>query len=424
MELINYKDRIIDEKLKIYLETFGAVLIEGPKWCGKTWTGKNASSSEFLLADPKGNFNNKNLALMNPELALIGKNPRLIDEWQEAPLLWDAIRRAVDKNINKGLFILTGSSTINKDSYIHSGTGRIARLKMRPMSLYESGKSTGSISLFDICYDRTKDSLTGEVDLNTIIEYILVGGWPSSMNLEFSYGSLIPKEYINSLINEDIYRTDKIKRDKHKVELLLRSLARNESTTVTNTKLKNDIIDKEADDINIDTITDYLNLFNRLYIIENIPPFSTKIRSSLRVKQNEKRHFIDPSLPCALLSLTKEKLLNDLELLGFLFESLVLRDLLTYVDSFGARLYHYQDYKNKEIDAIIELDDGEWCAFEIKLGANKIDEAANNLTSINDDIKKEGGKPAKVLCVICGLTNAAYKRKDGVYVVPITALKD
>ena len=424
MKMNNYKNRIIDKSLDIYLDIFGAVLIEGPKWCGKTWTSKYHSNSEFLLADPKGNFNNKQLAMMNPELALSGEKPRLIDEWQEVPSIWDAIRGKVDEVGEKGQFILTGSATVNKDKYIHSGTGRIARLRMRPMSLYESGLSDGKISLRDICYNEATDCFTGDVNLDAIINYVLVGGWPASINMTEKQGTLLSKEYIKSVLSEDIYKVDNIKRDAHKVELLLRSLARNESTTVTNKTLKNDVKEKDFDDINIDTITDYLNLFNKLYLIENLPPFANKLRSSLRVKQSEKRHFVDPSLACALLNLTKEKLLNDLEFLGFLFESLVERDLLTYVSSFNAKLYHYQDYDNNEMDAIIELEDGSWCGFEIKLGAHQIEEAANNLIEINESIKKQGGTPAKSLCVICGLTNAAYKRPDGVYVVPITSLKD
>ncbi len=424
MKLPDYKERIIDNKLNLYLETFGAVLIEGPKWCGKTWTGLHHSNSEFLLSDPKGNFNNKKMALMSPDLVLDGETPRLIDEWQEAPAIWDAVRGQIDFSNKKGQYILTGSATVNKSSYIHTGTGRIAHLKMRPMSLFESGKSDGKISLKAICNNEAGNLLTGEVCLNDIINNILVGGWPSSISLKTENGILVSKEYVKSIINEDIFKIDGVKRDKRKVELLLRSLARNESTTVTNSVLKKDIKDKDLDDINIDTITDYLNVLNNLYILESIPPFSSNIRSSLRVKQSEKRHFVDPSLPSALLNLTKEKLLNDLELLGFLFESLVERDLLTYVESFNAKLYHYQDYNNNEMDAVIELEDGSWCGIEIKLGANQIDNAANNLLKINNSIKEKGGKEAKSLCVICGLTNAAYKRPDGVYVVPITSLRD
>ena len=424
MIIDGYKKRVVDDIVDLYIKTFGAVLIEGPKWCGKTWTSKYHSNSEFLLADSKGNFNNKKLAMLNPELVLEGNKPRLIDEWQEVPSIWDAVRSKVDENVEKGQYILTGSTTVNKNEYIHSGTGRIARLKMRTMSLYESGGSDGKISLKDICDNKTKDLFIGEVSLERILNYILVGGWPAAINQSEKQGMLLTKEYIKSVLREDIYKLDNIKRDGHKVELLLKSLARNESTTVTNKTLKNDIKEKDFDDIDVDTITDYLDLLNRLYLIENIPPFANKIRSSLRVKQSEKRHFIDQSLACAILNLSKEKLINDLELTGFLFESLVERDLLTYVSAFDGKLYHYQDYDNNEIDAIIELNDGSWCGIEIKLGASQIEEAANNLVRINKLLANKGGKEAKSLCVICALTNAAYKRKDGVYVVPITSLKN
>lgn len=420
----NYKKRIIDETLKKYLETFGVLLIEGPKWCGKTWTGSNASNSVFLLADPKNNFNNKQIALLNPDIVLNGDNPRLIDERQEVPSLWDAVRGRVDESAKKGQFILTGSSAVDKSKYIHSGTGRIAHLKMRTMSLYESGFSDGVISLKDICYGTAIDCLTQNASLDKLIDCVLIGGWPSTIGMSVDQSIIVAKEYIKSVLNEDIYKVDNIKRDKHKVELLLKSLARNEATTVTNKTLKNDIKEKDYDDVDTNTITNYLNLLNDLYLVENIPPYSSRIRSSLRVKQSEKRHFVDPSLPCAILHLTKDKLLNDLNYFGFLFESMVERDLLTYVDSFNAKLYHYQDYANNEIDAVIELEDSSWCGFEIKLGANQIDEAAKNLVRINSKIIEDGGKPAKSLCVICGLVNAAYKRPDGVYVVPFTSLKN
>lgn len=420
----DYKKRIIDDTLKKYLETFGVLLIEGPKWCGKTWTGSNASNSVFLLADPKNNFNNKQIALLNPDIVLNGDNPRLIDERQEVPSLWDAVRGRVDESAKKGQFILTGSSAVDKSKYIHSGTGRIAHLKMRTMSLYESGFSDGVISLKDICYGTAIDCLTQNASLDKLIDCVLIGGWPSTIGMSVDQSIIVAKEYIKSVLNEDIYKVDNIKRDKHKVELLLKSLARNEATTVTNKTLKNDIKEKDYDDVDANTITNYLNLLNDLYLVENIPPYSSRIRSSLRVKQSEKRHFVDPSLPCAILHLTKDKLLNDLNYFGFLFESMVERDLLTYVDSFNAKLYHYQDYANNEIDAVIELEDSSWCGFEIKLGANQIDEAAKNLVRINSKIIEDGGKPAKSLCVICGLVNAGYKRPDGVYVVPFTSLKN
>ena len=420
----NYKPRLIDDLLNKYLKTFPVIVIEGPKWCGKTWTGKNAASSEFLLMDPKDNFNNRLLANISPELILDGEKPRLIDEWQEVPTVWDAVRGKVDQINEKGQFILTGSSAINKDRYVHSGTGRMARLRMRPMSLYESGYSNGLVSLKDICLGQFENRLTGEVSLYNIIDYILIGGWPSNINVGVEEGTLVAREYIKSVLDQDIFKVDNVKRDPRKINLLFKSLARNESTTVTNNTLKNDIKEKDYDDISIDTLSEYLNLLDKLYLIENIPPFAPSIRSKLRVKQSDKRHFVDPSLPCAILQLSKEKLLSNLNLLGFLFESMVLRDLLTYVSTFGAKLYHYQDYNNNEIDAVIELDDSSWCAFEIKLGTNQIEEAAQNLLRINKKIHDEGGQKAKTLCVICGLGNAAYKRDDGVYVVPITALKN
>ena len=425
MQIKGYKKRIIDSKIDQYLKVFGSILIEGPKWCGKTWTSRFHSNSEFLVSSPKNNFNNRKIALIEPDIVLEGPTPKLIDEWQEVPSLWDAIRNKVDERPIKGQFILTGSASINKNSYIHSGTGRIARLKMRPMSLFESSDSDGKISLKELCVNKKEENIfTGDINLTKIIDLILKGGWPSAISLSTEEAMLVSKEYVKSIINEDIYKVDNIKRDSHKLKLLLNSLARNESTTATNKRLKRDIQQIDEDDLDANTIGEYLNIFDSLYITENIPPFSTKLRSSLRVKQSYKRHFVDPSLPCALLNLTKEKLINDLELLGFLFESLVIRDLLTYVESFNAKLFHYQDYRGNEIDLIIELEDSSYVGVEVKLGAHQIDEAASNLIRINEEISKNGGKKASSLVVICGLTNASYKRADGVYVLPITSLKN
>lgn len=420
-----YKPRVIDETIEQYLKTFGAICIEGPKWCGKTWTSSHHSNSEIYIGDPSGNFQNRTLAQMSPELVLDGKSPRLIDEWQEVPPLWDAVRHKVDESGGKGQFILTGSATPNHKGIMHSGAGRIARIKMHTMSLYESGDSSGEISLAELCNGNFTPTMTGEVYINDLIEYIIKGGWPANVDIPAEQAALLPPQYIDAIIEDDVYRIDGVKRNKEKMKLLLRSLARNESTTVTNSVLAKDI--KEIDDVNIDkdTVAEYLDIFKRLFIIDNQRPFAANIRSSVRVKQAEKRHFCDPSIACALLKATPHMLINDLQTLGFLFEALCERDLKIYAESFGASLYHYQDYDNKEIDAVIELSNGEWCAFEIKLGANQIDEAAKNLLDINKKIEKDPkGKPAKVLCVICGLSNAAYKRPDGVYVVPITALKN
>ena len=424
MDIKNYKPRIIDNMIDEYLKTFGAVCIEGPKWCGKTWTSIYHSTSSIMIGDPTGNFQNKRLAETAPNIVLEGEKPRLIDEWQEVPRLWDAVRYEVDKLSKKGQFILTGSATPNHKGILHSGAGRIGKLRMRPMSLYESGDSTGDISLKDLCNGKMNEKMTGEVDLRKIIEFIVRGGWPGNLGVPIERAGLLPESYIDAILDDDVYRIDEVKRDTNKMRLLLRSLARNESTTVTNKTLKRDIKQIDDEDIDIDTVASYLDIFTRLFILDNQKPFATSIRSSLKVKQSEKRHFVDPSLACSLLKATPEKLLNDLNTLEFLFEALCERDLKIYAESFRSNVYHYQDYKDREIDAVVELEDGDWCAFEIKLGANQIDEAAESLLKIKDEIEKENGKSPKVLCVICGLVNAAYKREDGVYVVPITALKN
>ncbi len=425
MEIQNYRKRIVDAKIEEYLKMFGAVCIEGPKYCGKTWAGRFHANSETLLHNNTGEgSNNIEIAKISPNIILEGAKPKLIDEWQEATNLWDEIRNNIDKSGLKGQYILTGSSTPKRDGISHSGAGRFGKIHLRPMSLYESGDSTGVVSLQDICNNQEIAKSTGEVDLKELARLIIRGGWPGNLEFSSSEAKKALNEYIDLIINDDLYRLDGINRDKHKMKLLLKSLARNESTTVTNTTLKRDINEKDNEDIDIDTLASYLNALDKLFLLDNDEPFSTNIRSSIRVKQSEKRHFADPSIACALLNLSEEKLINDLETFGFLFEAMVERDLKIYADSFDAKTYHYQDYLNREIDQVIELEDGTWCAFEIKLGVNAIDQAASNLIKIRDSIKENNGNYPKVLCVICGLANAAYKRADGVYVVPITALKN
>lgn len=420
-----YKPRIIDHQVEEYLSAFGAVCVEGPKWCGKTWTSSYHSKSEIYIGDPAGNFQNRQLAELSPALVLEGETPRLIDEWQEVPPLWDAVRYKVDQTAQKGQFILTGSATPNHKGILHSGAGRIARLRMRPMSLWESGDSSGKVPLEQLCQGKLTPAMTGEVDLKKLIELIIRGGWPGSLGLTLEQAALLPAQYLDAVIDDDVYRMDGVKRDTQKMRLLLRSLARNESTTVTNKTLMKDIKAVDDEDIDGNTVAAYLDIFKRLFITDNQPPFSSSIRSSVRVKQAEKRHFADPSLACALLKATPTSLLGDLETLGFLFEALCERDLRIYAEAFGAQLYHYQDYKNQEIDAVVELPDGRWCAFEIKLGANQIDAAAENLLNIKKQIEDDPkGKPPAVLCVLCGMANAVYQRPDGVFVVPVTTLKE
>ena len=424
MEREDYRPRLIDNIIDSYLEAFGAVCVEGPKWCGKTWTSSYHCKSEIMLGNPDGNFQNRQLAQMSPSLVLEGETPRLIYEWQEVPQLWDAVRYKVDQSGNKGQFILTGSATPNHKGILHSGAGRIAKLRMRPMSLFESGNSSGDISLKDICEGRIEPKISGEVDLRKLIDFIIRGGWPANQETTLKQAAYLPIQYIRAVLDDDVYRIDNVKRDKHKMELLLRSLARNEATTVTNKKLKNDIKEIDDEDIDVETVSAYLDVFQRLFLTDNQKPFEAKLRSSIRIKQAEKRHLSDPSLAAALLNATPEMLLNDLNTLGFLFEALCERDLKIYAESFDAELYHYQDYNNNEMDAVIAMPDGKWCGFEIKLGANQIDMAAENLIKIKNEIKASGGIAPDSLCVICGLSNAAYQRPDGVFVVPITALRN
>ena len=425
MEIKNYRKRIVDEQIEQYLKLFGAICIEGPKYCGKTWAGRYHANSETLLhIQTGGSSNDVELAKISPSIILEGEKPKLIDEWQEATNLWDEIRYDVDKSGLKGQYILTGSSTPKRKGISHSGAGRYGKIYLRTMSLYESGDSSGLISLKDICEGKEINQSTGNVDLRNLAKLIIRGGWPSNLTYTANESRKVVNEYINLIIEDDLYKLDGIKRDKHKMRLLLKSLARNESTTVSNATLKNDIKEIDNEDIDIDTVASYLDALDRLFLLDNDAPFSTNIRSSVRVKQNEKRHFADPSIACALLNLTEEKLIGDLETFGFLFEALVAHDLKVYANSFDAQVYHYQDYQNREIDFVIELEDGSWCAFEVKLGANAIENAAKNLIKIRDSIKEKNGKVPSTLCVICGMTNAAYRRPDGVYVVPLTALKN
>ena len=423
LENKDYKHRIVENRIKRYLQVFGAVTIEGPKWCGKTWTASYFANSEIYLQDPSGNFQNRQLAQTSPTLILDGETPRLIDEWQDVPAIWDAVRGRVDKTKEKGQFLLTGSTVIDRSEIKHSGAGRFGTIQMHPMSLYELGLSSGKVSLKDLCEDRFEPVMTGEVDLRDLAVYIARGGWPANAETDDDNVSILPKEYIRLTIENDVDEVSRVKHNKEKLRLLLRSLARNEATTASVSTLKKDIRDNENETVDDDTLRGYLETLNKLYLINDTLPFSSNVRSSVRVKQAKKRHLADPSLSCAILNMTPEMLVGDLNTFGFLFEALVERDLQIYAENMDATLYHYQDYAGREIDAIIELQNGDYCAFEIKLGANRIDEGAESLKQYVNSLTDKEKKPI-VLAVICGMSNAAYKREDGVYVIPVTALKD
>ena len=427
MSIVNrscYRPRLIDRTIDEHLAVCGAVCIEGPKWCGKSWTSSYHSGSEFEVGAPDNNFQNRALAEIAPSAVLEGRTPRLIDEWQEVPPLWDAVRAAVDKRGKPGQFLLTGSSTPNHKGVLHSGTGRIAKLRMRTMSLYESGDSSGDVSLEALCRGRLEGKLTGEVSLMHLAELIVRGGFPGNLVSDSRSLTILPRAYVNAVLEDEIRNVDGIEYDTHKIGLLLRSLARNETTLASKKSLARDMLDSEGETLNPETVTNYLNLLTRMFLIDNQAPFSPGCRSSLRLRQAEKRHLADPALSCALLNLTAEKLVNDLETFGFMFEAMAERDLRVYAQSFGAEVYHYKDYADNEIDAVVEMEDGSWSAFEVKLGFNQVDKAAAELIKISRLLETAGAAPPAAMCVICGMSSAAYQRPDGVFVVPITALKN
>lgn len=418
-----YKERLIDNIIDEYLTIFGAISIEGPKWCGKTWTALNHANSVVYLNNTADNFREKHLAEMDVNLILDKEKPELIDEWQEVPAIWDAVRFKCDQDNEKGKYILTGSATPVSDKIHHSGAGRICKMKMYTMSLYESGESSGEVSLRDLFENKVENRLVNKVELKKLAELIVRGGWPEAISIGAQGAMRITRSYIDAILDKDIIEVDGIKRDKNKMEMLLRSLARNESTISGNSVLIKDIGENATEEeltISRNTVSDYLNVLDRLHLIENQKSFMYKIRSRSNVGKNPKRHFTDPSLGCAVLNITPEKLINDLETFGLYFEALCERDLRIYAENIGAKLYHYRDNNTGlEIDSIIEIADGEYGAIEIKLGANKEEEAADSLKKFYDQAEV---KP-KFMCIICGLYDAVVKRPDGIYVLPITALK-
>ena len=420
-----YRKRIVDEQLQKYLLAFGAVCIEGPKWCGKTWTALNHANSVCYISSPENNFQYRTMAQLSPDLVLAGESPRLLDEWQEVPALWDAVRYTVDQTQQRGQFILAGSATPNQKGILHSGTGRIVKIQMRPMSLFESGDSSGMISLKDLFSSPLIPVRTDEVSLTNLITLTVRGGWPGSIGLDDQLSLDLSKAYLKNVIEDDISRIDSVKRDTNKLQRLLRSLARNESTIASNRTLQRDMLQEMGETIDVDTVADYLNALQRLFLIEDQYAYDPNLRSTVRVGKSAKRHFVDPSLAVAALGATSERLLNDLNTYGFLFEALCIRDLRIYAESFGARLFHYRDGYGREIDAVIELPDGRWGAFEIKLGANQIDSAAKELLALKEFMEADPkAKAPDFLGVVCGLISFGYTRDDGVMVIPITALKD
>ena len=417
-----YIDRLVDKKMEEYLEIFGAVSIEGPKWCGKTWASLNHANSMVLLDEDEI----KEKAKLSLDLILNEERPELIDEWNLIPEVWDAVRRKCDETTKKGNFILTCSTKLTdeeqKEKIHHSGAGRIGKIQMHTMSLYESGDSTGKVSLQDMLNNNLKNELNDKISLEKLANLIIRGGWPSNLTTPEDKIGIIPKSYIEAILDKDIH--DDKKRDKNKMLMLLKSLARNEATIANKNTLLKDIEEyaneKEMIESRI-TIDDYLNVLNRLHIIENQNAYSENYRSPARLGKAVKRHFADPSLACASLDLTKDKLINDLKTFGFMFEALVERDLRIYIEYLGGKLFHFRDnVTGLEVDSILEFSDGEYAAIEIKLGFHEVENAKKSLMNFYGNMVK---KP-KFMCVIVGFTDVIAKDPEtGIFIVPITALK-
>lgn len=416
-----YLPRLVDENLEKYLKVFGAVSVEGPKWCGKTWTSSKFAKSCIFL-DNDETFER---ASLNLDMVLNEEKPELVDEWTKIPKIWDSIRRKCDELQSSGNYILTCSTELSEKrqkEVFHSGAGRIGKLKMYPMSLYESKVSTKEASLMDMYNGIQKDKNVKTPSLEEIASLIIRGGWPSNINVDNDLIDLIPNSYIEAILDKDI--NDEKKRDKNKMRMLLKSLARNESTIVTNQTLLKDIENYSNNNELIEsrnTLTDYLDVLARLYVIENQEAYSENYRSPERIGKAPKRHFIDPSLACAALELNASKLIEDLNTFGFMFESLVERDLKIYMEYLGGHLYHFRDnVSGLEVDSILEFKGGEYAAVEIKLGNNKIEEAKTTLLNFANNMKKQ----PKFMCVITA--NSTYVGQDketGIYILPITALK-
>ena len=422
----DYKPRIADQMLVARLRRKGAVLIEGPKWCGKTTTAEQQANSILYMADPMRKQQNQQAARINVQQLLAGETPRLIDEWQIAPSLWDSIRFEVDHRNGFGHFILTGSSVPpSMDEMFHSGTGRFAKLRMRTMSLYESGDSTGDVSLSSI-FDPSASPLSGEshLDINRLAYLICRGGWPGALELDEEDALAQAFDYYDVLCDSDISRIDNVERNSQRVRLLMRSYARHQGTMATIGTILADLKTNESSTLSDNTIYDYIRALKKIFVIEDMPAWSPNLRSKTAVRASDNRYFIDSSIATAALGASPNDLLNDLETMGLMYETLAVRDLRVYADALDGQVYHYRDKKGLECDAIVHLRNGSYGLIEIKLGGDKlIDEGAKSLLRLSDEIDTTRMESPSFMMVLTGVGNFPYQREDGVYVVPIGCLK-
>lgn len=421
-----YKPRIADQMLAARLRRKGAVLIEGPKWCGKTTTAEQKAASVLYMADPMRKEQNIQAAKINVKQLLTGDTPRLIDEWQIAPSLWDSVRFEVDHRKGYGHFILTGSTVPPKaEEIFHSGAGRFAKLKMRTMSLYESGESTGAVSLSDL-FNGKWEPVVGNspIDINRLAFLICRGGWPGALDLEESDAIGQAYDYYDVVCDSDISRVDDVQRDPQRVRLLMRSYARHQGTMATIGTILADMKANEASSLSDNTVYDYIKALKKIFVIEDMPAWNPNLRSKTAIRTSDNHYFIDPSIATSALGASPNDLLNDLKTMGLMFETMAIRDLRVYADALDGQVYHYRDKNGLECDAVIHLRNGSYGLIEIKLGGDDlIEEGAKSLADLSADIDTTRMKSPSFMMVLTGVGDFPYQRDDGVLVVPIGCLK-
>ena len=417
-----YLTRMADKVLSSALEASGAVLIEGPKWCGKTRTAEEKAVSALYMQDPDHTASYLKAADIKPSILINGDTPRLIDEWQMAPVLWDAVRFAIDQRGETGQFILTGSAVPKDNAVQHTGTGRISRMTMRPMSLFESLESNGMVSLKSLFDGTAVGECFSSLTIEKLAFALIRGGWPASIGQTTSIAPQQVYDYVDAVINIDVSRVDGVEKNPMRLRALMRSLARNVSTATSITTIQQDIaVDKET--ISEKTISAYLNALRRIFVIEDLPAWNPAMRSKTALRTSPKRHFVDPSIAAAVLRANSDSLLSDFNTFGLMFESLCIRDLRAYAQAIDGEVFHYRDKGRLEADAIVHLKDGRWGAVEVKMGAKEIEIATENLKTLREKINLDKMKQPSFLMVLTA-GELGYKRNDGVYIVPIGALKD
>lgn len=421
-----YRKRIADDILARKLEGKGAVLIEGPKWCGKTTTAEQIAASILYMDEPEKKEQNIVMSELNPKRLLKGAAPRLIDEWQIAPKLWDAIRFEVDHRGELGQFVLTGSAVpVDTKEITHSGTGRFTWLTMRPMSLYESGDSTGEVSLKDLFDGALEIDGASELDIDRLAFLVCRGGWPQAVDMRDEIALDQAMDYYDAVVRSDINRADGVQKNTEKVRRLMRSYARNQGSQVANTVLAQDVSANDESSMSDETVASYINALRKIFVVEDMPAWNPNLRSKTAIRSSDTRYYIDPSIAAAALGIGPKDLMNDLKTFGFLFETLCIRDLRVFADALNGEVYHYRDKDGQECDAVIHLKNGKYGLIEIKLGGDKlIEEGAASLKNMEAKIDTDKMKVPSFLMVLIGIGDYAYRRQDGVYVVPIGCLKN